>query len=442
MDNKRYRLVIDFINIMQKFLASYILISLVMLFAKLETKEVLRAFFLLPVPFVSYYIGEKTKHLWSYLVLHVLLGGVYIGAIYITAVSGSTLSAFSWNTIVNLVVYTLYIMMVTILTFRQRLKEEIVRKGNTSPILMVAFLLMNLYCNYQELTFMGNISFIFAIIYILLYLLNLYLINFEHFFRSHSEIANVPINQIKITNHIMIFLFGGIGVIVMLFFTQLPFKQILYKLKDMLLWVLKYVISLFDWTDSQEVSEKADNSAEQVSGGLNGLVADETKHSALWYAIQNAFIILMKYIVVIALVLLIAFAMYKLYQFFYSKKTREMRDRVEFISPFEKKEKLDHMPKIRNGKGAFNFFAKTNNEKVRKHFYKSVIRHIDEEKNLSDTLTPMELSEYALANEGSTVKDEAKVERKIQLTAYYEKARYSNEECSKEDVQIVKHMLK
>jgi hypothetical protein len=79
---------------------------------------------------------------------------------------------------------------------------------------------------------------------------------------------------------------------------------------------------------------------------------------------------------------------------------------------------------------------------VRKYFYKSVIKHIDEEKKLSDTLTPMELSEYALSNEGSIGKDEAKEERKIQLTAYYEKARYSKEECSKEDVQTVKHMLK
>ncbi|MGB4659777.1 MAG: hypothetical protein WBI07_11380 [Mobilitalea sp.] len=442
MNNKRYRLVIDYINILQKFLASYILISFVLSIAKLDTREVLRALFLLPVPFVSYYIGEKTKHLWTYLVLHFLLCGIYIGATYLSVAGGSSLYVFSWKEILKVVIYILYFVMVTILTFQQRLKEELVKKSNTSPVLMVTFLLMNLYCNYQGLTFLGTMSFVFAIIYILFFLLNLYLINFEHFFRSHSEVANVPISQIKITNHTMIFLFGGFGVIVMLLFAQLPIRQILNKLRDFLLWVLKHVISLFDLTGTQEVSEKADSSAEQVAGELGGLIAEESKHSALWYAIQDALILLMKYIVILALVLLIAFAIYKIYQFFYSKKTKEMRDKVEFVSPFEKKEKLNPIPKLQNGKAGFNFFAKSNSEKVRKYFYKSVIKHIDEEKKLSDTLTPIELSEYALSNEGSIGKEEAKEERKIQLTAYYEKARYSKEECSKEDVQTVKHMLK
>jgi hypothetical protein len=55
-------------------------------------------------------------------------------------------------------------------------------------------------------------------------------------------------------------------------------------------------------------------------------------------------------------------------------------------------------------------------------------------------MTPSQLSEFAiLTSEEKTSEEEEK--RKL-VTGYYEKARYSNEVCTKEEVQLVKKMLK
>lgn len=60
---------------------------------------------------------------------------------------------------------------------------------------------------------------------------------------------------------------------------------------------------------------------------------------------------------------------------------------------------------------------------------------------ISKTLTPTQLSEYALTGiqpENSA----ANMEKKKLLTSYYEKARYSNQQCSKEEVETVKRIIK
>lgn len=53
-----------------------------------------------------------------------------------------------------------------------------------------------------------------------------------------------------------------------------------------------------------------------------------------------------------------------------------------------------------------------------------------------------EVSEYALGSGKSNIDELTIQNKKEELTAIYEKARYSNRECSKEEVKLVKDILK
>lgn len=264
----------------------------------------------------------------------------------------------------------------------------------------------------------------------------MYLINFERFFQTHSNITNVPIKDIQNTNYILLLFFSCLCIATMFIFTKFPLKAFLTMIGTILLGLIKAFFSLFK--DKPITSPIKNIEPEQSSQPLGLLKA--TPPSIIWQYIENILLGLFTIALVAGITALILFGLYRLYQLFYEKKFNNFRDKTEFISPFDKREHLKREEIGTVVKKLFPLFGRTNNEKIRKYFYKAIITHNPKEK-LSNYLTPMQLSQYALNIQTEQYRDDTIKKEADRLTEFYEKARYSKDECTNEDVSQVKDIL-
>lgn len=420
MNSKRYDFIIDIINTLLGFLAAYPLLGIAILLTTGNTGAVLNAFILLPAPVISYLISRYLKHLWSFLALHVLMMAAY---------------AFTTRNPFILTFYMIFLILLLIIALSKRLQEEKFTKTNTSPYLLSTLAAMYFTNNYLGITALNGMLLLLVIVFILLYFFNMYLINFESFFKKHSTMSDIPIKQIKNTNQLLILSFGCFCVIIMVFFTRLPLKGLLSATGSILLAILKFIFSLFP-DSNKEIPPNENHNPEQTPPPL-GLSDNGTPSLILQY-IENILLGLFTVAIIAAAIGLLLYGLYRIYQLYYGKKYNELKDITEFISPFDKKERMKRRPRTIPGIRSLPVFTRSNKDKIRKLFYKAVLLRQNKD-TLGNNLTPLQLSEYVLT--GQIDKAEKKKEV-VQLALYYEKARYSREDCSKEEVIQVKNLLK
>jgi hypothetical protein len=219
----------------------------------------------------------------------------------------------------------------------------------------------------------------------------------------------------------------------MILFSKLPFGDFLFSLGRLGIRILRAFFSLFHRSTS--VEEEIEEIASEAAPAMEQLPSAETSELMKVIAAVLQWIVTIG--VVVALIALMLYALYQLYQYFYRKNETTIKDKTEFISPFDQRVRL----KKETPKRFRTFFGRTNNDVIRKYFYKAVTTSKNSNKELPKDLTPTQLAEYAIC-EGNDGNGTAASKKKELLTAYYEKARYSNEECSKKDVQVVKDILK
>jgi hypothetical protein len=421
MNSKRYDFIIDIINTLLGFLAAYPLLGIAILLITMDTGAVLGAFILLPAPVISYLIGRYLKHLWSFLALHVLMTAAY---------------AFTTRNPFILTCYMIFLFLLLVISLNKRLQEEKFNKTNTSPYLLTTLAAMYFVNNYLGITALNGMLFLLVMVFILLYFLNMYLINFENFFKKHSSMADIPMKQIRTTNQLLILFFGCFCIIVMVFFTRLPLKGLLSAVGSILLSVLKFIFSLFP-DSNKEAPPNENPNMEQATPPLG--LPDAVPPSLILQYIENILLGLLTVAIIAGAIGLILYGLYRIYQLFYGKKYNELKDITEFISPFDKKERMRRGTRTVWGGRFLPNFSESNNDKIRKLFYKAVLLRQNKDIIVTKNLTPLQLSEYVLTGQIDKAGEKREA---IQLALYYEKARYSGEECSKDEVIKVKNLLK
>lgn len=413
MNYKQNHFIIDFINIILRFLLAFAVITILLHRLAPSPISVLCLF---PAPFISYFIRRYIEQLWLFLTLHTALLAVY---------------AFTTDNIYVRIVYCLYLIILAIHAFYMRHKSG--EQENTSMYFIAVFTLIYLISNYLKLSNITQLNYFLAIVYVLLYFLNKYLLNTNKFFEDHNNLVNVPYHQIKNSNNTLMLFLGSLFFISMILFSKLPLGDILFSLGKLGIRILRAFFSLF--YRSNPVEEEIEEIASEAAPAMKQLPSAETSELMMVIATVLQWIVTIS--VVVALIALMLYALYQLYQYFYRKNETTIKDKTEFISPFDQRVRL----KKEAPKRFRTFFGRTNNDVIRKCFYKAVTTSKNSNKELPKDLTPTQLAEYAIC-EGNGGNGTAASKKKELLTAYYEKARYSNEECSKKDVQIVKDILK
>jgi hypothetical protein len=229
---------------------------------------------------------------------------------------------------------------------------------------------------------------------------------------------------------------------VMILFSRIPVNGLLHTLGKLIIRFLRFVFSGLARKPQEEaplVEEEIEE--DPYAGLLENMEASES--SAFWLAVSKIIITACLVIACVLVIALIIYGLYRIYQMYHAKNVPvASEEKTETISPFLKTD-------ISVGGGSLsslrrslmNLFGKSNNDKIRKQYVKAVQKHTDEN-NVLKYKTPAELSKYAVDSDEEQSQKLTGRQKEAVLTSIYEKARYSNTQCSKEDVQSVKDLLK
>jgi hypothetical protein len=414
MNYKMHHTSVDIINILLHFIIVYLAINFLLHF--FIPNSALYVCILLPAPFLSYIIKRRTGHVWSFLLLHLLLIAAY---------------AYTISNLYLKIAFLSYLVILTFVTYYK--KNKLPYRKNTDPLYLLLLLTIYLGCYSTRYQTGMQLCFALGIVSILLYLINQYLLNLDSFVYEHSDIKNVPYPQIRNSNNVLVTFLYGLILFVMLIFSRLPLRNYLETLAKLFLRMMRFLVSLIHINPPEDLpdlilppEEIPMDIPEQDPSYLIELIIK----ILTWLANIVAFAVILVFIIYIV---------YRIYKYFYLQN-RETVDKIEFISPFGKKERVK---RVSRQKQQSKKFGHTNNAMIRKLFYKAVSSNISGHAELAKRLTPSELSEYAIvkAENEETAAPEINKKRQL-LTTYYEKARYSKEECSKEEVQLIKTILK
>ncbi|WP_033168525.1 hypothetical protein [Clostridium sp. KNHs205] len=420
MNNRIYHVTIDLLNHIMSFMVVYAIMGTILLFFQISN---LWALALIPLTglLLSYTIRNKLKHIWSFLLIHLFL----IATVFLLSPS-----------LLTKILFPVYILFVTIFGLAQRLKEENLRRKNSSPSLLFVFLLLIAINTQLELVYLNTFLFQLTLLFIVLYFINSYLINFEQYFSLQQETSNVPFRQIKAANHTFIIFFLGIVLVCMVSFTRLPLGSFVSFLKNGVLSFLRWIFSFIRESDNNVLPQND----ERPNYTLDDFDFKEppAPASPLMEYIQKILTVLLAIVTIAALLALLSYAVYKLYQAFYQDKRNLLRDNTEFLSPFDKREKLKANGLHTRKKSFFLLRNQTYSDKIRKAFYKAVISN----KSSSPpaiSATPLELSEFILKEK--KLEEDSKNNKAEAIAYYYEKARYAKDECDKKDLIEIKKLI-
>lgn len=405
MNNKSYSILIDINNQILNFITAYVLISGFIIIANKNYSMALCAFFLFPVPFFSYYLCYHTSRKWLFVLSHALMSGIYF-LIFRSSLLG-------WLSI-------LYILAVAISNVT--IQKE--KKKNTSLVFAAVFFLSIIYCSYaiQDFQF-TNFYLLLAVIYIVLFLSNMNLINYSKYFMIYENHHSIPA-QIKKANNKVILILAILCLLMMCLFFFIPASEI-----------VSYIGKIFKqlWNELKQFMPKLGNrfsnpNSLSDSPDTTNAHAQNSMPDA-WYPFWQSLYVLLHPLVVIAIVTIAVLMFKKLLKHYRIKR----HDVNKTIMLDEKREKLENPVKNLNIKKLTSILSPSNNTKIRKYFYKAIIQN-HTVKKLSKDMTPTQLSAVAVKSDNT--------ENKKLLTGYYEKARYSPWECSNDDVQAVKNLLR
>lgn len=412
MTYKRHQIAIDYINILMQFLIAYLTMTLVLY--PFDTNSPLLTLALLPAPYISYWIKRYTRRIWSFTLLHLILAAIYL---------------LSNRLLYYVIVNALYLLVLTAYSYYS--KHKLQDRTNSSPFLLAYILMIYATChliNYEQLL---PLCFWLAISYALLYILNMYLLNLDRFINNHEHIVNIPFGQIKNINHILTAFLCFLFLLAMLCFSRLPLGNLLAILGTLLINVLRFLLSRL----IRPIPDEAASFEEEELSSTEGLPRGESSRLIeILAAILQWMITIAMIIGVVALIL---YTIYRIYQHFYIKEDSVIKDEVQFISPFDKKEKIKMEPKPFHP--IFHLPGKSNNIAIRRHFAKAVLANAGPKKKLLENLTPFQLSEYVVGPKDDITSEE---KERLLVTNCYEKARYSNQMCTREEVQYIKRISK
>ena len=253
------------------------------------------------------------------------------------------------------------------------------------------------------------------------YLLCLYQNNIseiEKFVWVNEKVERVPVKRIYHSSYLMM---GMQTVIVVVGMIVLPFLQV----GDILTKIMQTITNTIGWllrgleTDEVLVGAEAAEQTEMVlvqeSGEVSWLME-------LLYEIMDK----ISEVIVIAITLYILYvALKKLYQLYldFDARSEEVGDKIERLNTPKAK---DEKKKLKKQRTENLFWDRTPNARIRKYYKKRVLKELKTPPKAS--MTPEEI-EAGFKN--------VDMEETSILHSCYEKARYGNEACTKEELKCV-----
>ena len=309
-------------------------------------------------------------------------------------------------------------------------KQESVMAKNLSLPFMVIPIICQFIAMALELNDVIPWILACAVLQLVIRFLNSYLIGHIAFLEEVRNNTGVPMSQINSSNTWMLSIFFLLALLLMILSCVLPLNKLLPGIGAFFLFLGNLFVRfmrLFFSKEKQDEGTDAPHEPENINPDMSQFGESET--ATFWQVLEQ----IMVYVVIVALAIgiiaLIGWLLYKMILAFYARKRHE-NDTIEFLNPFDKKEKAERV----SDPTALSFwerlFGNDPNQRVRKSWYKTVKTRLPE---VSAPMSPGEISE-GMSQTDSERRSAAG------LQAFYEKARYSNQECTKDDVTAAKQL--
>ncbi len=306
------------------------------------------------------------------------------------------------------------------LKFRKSGKEH----DGIIPVVSVGIIAWSLFLqHFLKKHQFDNYYIILFFIFFCLFAIQYYVDNFLKFMDVNKSSAGyIPKNEIFITGISMSAIYTVFGVIILLFFLNIKWlEQIFNIIKSAIIMVLKFLFSF------AKPSEQRFEVEEQIIQEISDIIPqDEATSFWLWEVIQNV----LMFAVLIGIILALIISIRKLI-IYLIQRFREKRDIVEKANKTvnDVRQKCEVEKKEKHSVPFWQMF--TPEEKIRRIYKKRMIK--EKEKIIGD-LDVARLNYFTPLECGICIDN-------VDMVHLYEKARYSNDECSKDDIKNMKKVV-
>ena len=382
--------------------------------------------FLLVIPFaVTAWSEKKMKHFVSYLLAGIacaallfVLGAHFFEKLYLLALS-------------------VIIMLVRIPSRLHKTDDyEIVDENVTesgglldspSAGFLGYFVLLFFVCALLKKSEPQNLIYWLTFAWLANFLVNMNLRSLNSYLYSRRGIANLPGKQIISTNRALMMVFSVLALVVMLVLPLIPLDHIVSSIGIAIRDFLRWVFSHFSAEEEAVVETVAESLA---PSGQSAMLGDVKPTPAWLKMLYDIIFAVIAFAVSAGALVGIGYAILLLVHRFY-KPTAAAGDMQEFIDEETENSFIQDTEKKSSDSLFSSLFHP--NAAIRKRFKKQIQKGSASNKKAGNTipisLTPAELEEYAGLSDD---------ERTRLLHTLYEKARYSKDGCTKEDVASLK----
>jgi len=417
MNTRKYKTILALLNTVYGSLVIYTIIITYLFFIG-ESEYALPSAFLLIIPVLSYYLEQHAKHLFTFILGHT------IPAIILYTLPKQPIIK---------IIYVLFTVTVMLYHLYRRVKQKPLMQNIRSYTYLLVLIIMQLYANWKEYSQLSRMIQIITLLCAVIYFTLIYLYNFTDFFANHVENTNINFHQIKRINNRFIIVFISVTTAIMIGAFSVPAGKILSVLKTIFTFLIRI---LFFWVKKSDDKMEIEDIKKSTPNMGQIIQADQAEANHVWLFIQEILIYLCVTVIILASTALVIYGLYQLYKYFHSTKADET-EKKEFISPFHKETRIKKIRKI--NKARLPHIFPNNNEKIRRYFYQLIIKKCKDK--VPSNLTAEELLNLPVQTIGLLSSAEPEKNDPILLELYH-KARYSNEMCSKEEVNIAKGIIR
>lgn len=315
-----------------------------------------------------------------------------------------------------------------ILFFTKRLHaEKNAHYLNLSPLLAMVFIILWIIADQMDFAPLATLIIVVACVFLMLCLLGQYLNNFYDYMENNSQVANMPMGAILHSSNGVMAIFMVLAMACILLFTNLGLGRLITALKELLLTGIRYLLSLAPEGDPTQYSTNVE--AETSAAAPPQFMAEDGGTSPIMVAISNVIFTILQIALIVGAAVLIIYTIYQLYRRFgsfnFTKKAKiaaqdDCNDVVEKIVTSKK------------SRHSLFFTGTMPEDKIRRLYYKK-IRAAHKKEPVPQTRTPSELTQSLQPSD---------TEAAARFTALYEKARYSNQPPTAEEIATAKGLAK
>lgn len=246
-----------------------------------------------------------------------------------------------------------------------------------------------------------------------------------HFVTNSKDTANMPVGQIRHVSTLLLFTFGLLSIGVMLLMAQIPIDLPWAELENALRVVVAGIFTVVSWIYAPIANLQNGGSGQTQSSAYSVEPwAQAGDPSALGQLLEHVFYIVFLALAIAAVIFALGFVFYRLQRRF-TEKSRLESDVIESINADVVENRIGRI-----GSGFRRIFTPESNEqKARRAYKKYVNRRRGKGVDIPPAATPAEISAQigALGELGDA-----------QIRTVYEKARYSDDSVSSDDLLAMK----